>query len=442
VGAKRRQKLLARQAAQQQQRSAPASPAIPYAAAGLPRALPPMQSGASIASWLLWAFAILLMLGFVAFRIEGTLPRGNMMSVARASFTVVNAGTLTGFQQPTAVDEYQLPGQLVIFVLTAGCTLVTLIVGGLAVTRIARLPYTDRDIIVAAVVTELGAIFIGAPLLWLFGARDGALAPLLQSASAFGNSGVWLGGLPDETLARTHLVLLPLSILGGLGVPVLMDLYDVCLRKRRPELSRHTMFVVCSAAAIYLLGTALLIFVYTIAAPPQSRDALVRVIGGSSAAAINTRSAGLPINFAAEFPRTVQWVLIVLMMIGAFPGGAGGGIKGTTMARLILGVRDVFAGKAPGRGFGVAILWTAAFVALCFGSLLLLLATQPDLTPDRLVLLAVSAASNTGLSHDRVAIVGRGMAVLSATMLLGRMLPWAVLWWMATSMPEEDVAVG
>src|SRR5206468_9458077 len=90
----------------------------------------------------------------------------------------------------------------------------------------------------------------------------------------------------------------------------------------------------------------------------------------------------------------------------------------------------------------ISVVWTAGFVALCFGSLLLLLATQPDLTPDRLVLLAVSAASNTGLSHDRVAIVGRGMAVLSATMLLGRMLPWAVLWWMATSMPEEEIAVG
>jgi hypothetical protein len=68
--------------------------------------------------------------------------------------------------------------------------------------------------------------------------------------------------------------------------------------------------------------------------------------------------------------------------------------------------------------------------------------TQPDLNADRLLLLAVSAASNAGLSHDRVAIVGPGLAALSATMLLGRLLPWGLLWWLAAAAPDENVAIG
>ena len=36
---------------------------------------------------------------------------------------------------------------------------------------------------------------------------------------------------------RTHTILLPLAILGGLGLPVLMDLADAVRRKR---ISHHT----------------------------------------------------------------------------------------------------------------------------------------------------------------------------------------------------------
>ena len=37
---------------------------------------------------------------------------------------------------------------------------------------------------------------------------------------------------------------------------------------------------------------------------------------------------------------------------------------------------------------------------------------------------------------------GPGLATLSGTMLAGRLLPWAILWWIASTSPEEDVAVG
>jgi trk system potassium uptake protein TrkH len=166
------------------------------------------------------------------------------------------------------------------------------------------------------------------------------------------------------------------------------------------------------------------------------------VLASSSEAAINTRTAGLPIEFAADFPRYLQWVLIALMMIGPAPGGAGSGLKVTTIGKLFSGIRDVFAGRNPGRLFGIAIVWLTGFLLLVFVSFLLLLWTDPGLDADRLFFIATSAAANVGLAHDRVGIVGNGMYVLTLTMLLGRILPVGVLWWALKHADETDVAVG
>ena len=50
---------------------------------------------------------------------------------------------------------------------------------------------------------------------------------------------------------------------------------------------------------------------------------------------------------------------------------------------------------------------------------------------DRALFVIVSAASNTGLSHDPLSVNSSNAYTLSITMLLGRLLPIIVLWWMA-----------
>ena len=69
---------------------------------------------------------------------------------------------------------------------------------------------------------------------------------------------------------------------------------------------------------IYLIGVALLFLFRFPSTPVEART----ILASSSEAAINTRSAGLPIEFAADFPRFLQWILIGPMMIGPAPGGA------------------------------------------------------------------------------------------------------------------------
>jgi Trk-type K+ transport system membrane component len=130
------------------------------------------------------------------------------------------------------------------------------------------------------------------------------------------------------------------------------------------------------------------------------------------------------------------------MIVGPVSGGAGGGVKLTSLLAVGAGVRRALRGAVVGRAAGIAAVWLTAYAALVFLTLLMLIAAQPQVPADRLLLLAVSAASNVGLTHEPVAMAGAPLVILSMTMMLGRVLPIAVLWWQATTSNVEELPVG
>jgi Trk-type K+ transport system membrane component len=391
---------------------------------------------AGLAGSVAWAWAILLLASFVVFRSGWmhALVTGNEMSVERAAFAVVNAGTLTGFQQNLAVDQYKPVGQLAMLVLTIGGSLFPLIVGGIAVARIAKLPYSAAQIALASVLAEFAAIIVGGVALLLGG--ESGLPSIIQASSAFGNSGIWMGTIYAPSDWRVQLILLPLAVLGGLGIPVVLELMGLITRQR--PLSQHSRVVLAMTGGVYIVGAAVLVLLQAMAVNSPSFGSLL--VAGS-VGSINARSAGLPVQFASDFARAGQWILLILMMIGANPGGTGGGLRTTTLAQLFAGTRDLLARRSASRSMGIAVVWTGLFLAIVLGSLLSLLYSEPDRTADYLLFLSVSATANAGLAYDRLSIVGQGMHTLTAAMLLGRAVPLIVLWWMARTTPEADVAV-
>ena len=72
-------------------------------------------------------------------------------------------------------------------------------------------------------------------------------------------------------------------------------------------------------------------------------------------------------------------------------------------------------------------------------TLLALLASLEGTPADRLAMLASSALSNCGLSHEPVVATGAGCWTLVATMLVGRAAPLALIWWIATTTRDVDV---
>jgi trk system potassium uptake protein TrkH len=386
--------------------------------------------------WLAGAFWLMLLAGFVVLRLPGATIRGNEMSVERAVFTVINAASLTGFQQAVALDEYGASGQICVMALTVGGTLFALIAGGILVARAIRLPYTSNQIVLATLWTYVMAVGIGAAMLVEPGRS--LIAAASQSASAIGNSGLFLGRLPGVADWRTHLGLMPLALIGGWSIPVIMELADLLFQKRK--LSLHASTVLTLSAVLYLLGLIALVPWHDLFTHGDS--AVAAAMGGGSAMSLNSRTAGFPLVVIGQMARPAQWLLILLMMIGAAPGGTGGGMKVTALFHLVRGVRRSL-GREPGlRITGIAAVWVVAYLAIALATLMGLLATLPELPADRLVLLAFSAVGTVGLSNDPVSITGPGLMVLSAAMLLGRIAPLLVLWWTVRTCDDADVAVG
>ena len=393
------------------------------------------SSGFPFCGWLAIAYGGLIVLGVVALRLPGATIAGNELSLERAVLTAVNAATLTGFQQSVAIDQYGTIGQATVLVLMIAGTLLTLIIGGVALSRALRLPYDAGTVVRGTAYTFVFAVAIGTCLL-LENSR-GFAASMSQAASAFGNAGVFLGNLPGVTEARTHVALLPLAALGGLGIPVILELTDAAFGRR--ALSKHSRIVLALLAGTYIFGV--------LALSPWKLEENYRPENGTetiatgSALSIDSRTCGLPLATIGSLSRPAQWVLIVMMMIGAAPAGTAGGMKVTAMFHGWRGTRRALRREGGMRITGIAATWIVGYVLIVFATFLALLASMPETSADRLAMIAASAVGNVGLSHEPLSVRGAALTTLVLAMLIGRAGPLAVLWWVAATCEDADVGV-
>lgn len=393
-------------------------------------------AGATLAAW----FLLLVVAPFIL-RSGSVVAHGNETTVDRAVFTAISTATLTGFQQTMGVREMRevgMGGPLLLLALTLAGSFMTLMVGGLAAARILRMRQSLLQILWAVSTAILLTTLGGAAALAASG--EPVFGAIFHSTCAFANSALWLGSNPSTSAGSTWLVLLPLVILGGLGLPVLMEASDRFFGG--PPLSRHSRLVLMLAGLTYLFGLIALILAQTPAAWSGGWFAWRNTLASCSVAAINARTAGIPFESPAVFTVAGQWLLMALMLIGAAPAGTASGLKTTTLWQLARGVRDILGGRPAPRPVGIAAVWLGLFLLALFTGVLLLATTDPQIAPDRLLFLCCSAIANVGLSHDPVSITGPGLIVLSLLMLAGRLGALAVLWWMAETTSGADVAVG
>ena len=129
----------------------------------LVRSVSAMSDGARLALWLALAYALLIVLGVIVFRLPGATIAGNEMSFERSVFTVVNAATLTGFQQAVALDEYGASGQICVIGLTVAGTLFSLMIGGIALNQALKLQNSDMQIVWATLFTFVFSVLGSEP---------------------------------------------------------------------------------------------------------------------------------------------------------------------------------------------------------------------------------------------------------------------------------------
>jgi len=402
--------------------------------------------GANLVRWLFPGYIFMILVAFFALRAPGVMPAGNELNPDRAIFTSVNAATLTGFQLSIHPSEFYTPGKVILLILTVLGTLFTLVVGGLAAKRVLRLPWQDRRIYTAALVIEVFVLLMGA-----FSGGSNLIGGMTQTAAAWGNSGLYVDTPPTAANLYTHVILLPLAVLGGLGLVVVLQIFDLMVRGT--PLNRHARVVLQMTAGLFLAGlvgcAALQIIDLESMGMRKTENWLgafarlfPRIVTTSSLTSLNARTAGLAVYPVYQFPRSMAFLVILLMAIGASPSGTGGGLKTTTLYELFAGPWRVLRGKPASRTFGIAATWLGLYLGALVVVQTLLLWAEPQMPGDRLLFVTVSALSNVGLSHDVLSMTRASLLLVSAAMFFGRITPLLILWWMSDTTRDADVAVG
>ena len=410
---------------------------------------PGADFGADIVRWLFPTYIFLILAGFFGLRAPGIMPAGNDLNPDRAVFTSVNAATLTGFQLSMHPTAFSLTGKVILLFLTCMGTLFTLIVGGMAAKRILRLPWSDRRIVSAAGIAQAFVLILGAFSPHTQGA-EGVIGGMVKTSAAWGNSGLYVDTPPGLSDLFTHIVLLPLALLGGLGLVVLLDVIDAVFRGRK--LSRHSRVVLQMTAALFLIGVigCVLLQVMDLGSfgwrsskdswLPSLREYFPEIVTRATVTSINARTAGMNL-FPIAYPRSMAFFIMLLMMVGASPAGTGGGLKTTTLYELCTLPIRLLRRQPLSRTTGIALTWFGIYIiALLFFQILLLWA-EPEMPGDRLLFVTISALSNVGLSHDTVTMTRSSLVLVSAAMFFGRITPLLILWWMSDTTRDADLVV-
>ncbi len=277
---------------------------------------------------------------------------------------------------------------------------------------------------------------------------------VFHSVSAFCNAGFSLfpSGLANSEIASLYLFQITIAmlvILGGLGFPVLVNVFSFfkTLSKKvlfkffpggNPDIYRSdisTHIVLMTSFFLILAGTiGYLVFEYkgTLQGQPFYQQILQAFF-----ASVSARTAGFNIVNISQWTYPTVFMMILLMWVGASPNSTGGGIKTTTLALAWVAIIDFLRGKNHVEIFYrqiayetilrvvVIIMLSLIIISIGFISLMIL---NPQREPLSLLFEAFSAFGTVGLSIvDSSTLSPPSRVVLIALMFIGRVGPVALL---------------
>jgi trk system potassium uptake protein len=317
--------------------------------------------------------------------------------------------------------------------------------------QIARITFAVE--LLGAIALSTGFISVG------LGVREGIFQGVFHAIMAFCNSG--FPTLPGDDLipyAGNWLIvgaLVCMITLGGLGFPVLVDLYNYNEERR---LSVHSRVVLITSAALVIVGVLSVAFFEwtnpnTLGGQSLSTKAAMSLFQG-----VTPRTAGFQTLSYPEMREPTLLAQVVLMFIGTAPTSTGGGIKVTTLALVALIVVAQVRGQDR-----ITLFWrtlplplvSRALSVLALASLLVLTSTLALMISDGLELLpalfeVTSAFGTVGLTLDTTPQLSTfGKLLISLVMFLGRVGPITFIVALAARQrtprykyPEEEIAIG
>lgn len=269
----------------------------------------------------------------------------------------------------------------------------------------------------------LGAAVLGARFALDVGWAKGLWLGLFHSVSAFNNAGFALFSdnlMPYRGDVTVNVAVTLLIVAGGLGFFVLSGVLR--LRPRTAvRVSLQTKLVLVSTAVLIAAGTASILGLEWSNPKTLGPLGVGEKVLAAYFQAVTTRTAGFNTIGIGDMTEPALFLMVLLMFIGASPGGTGGGVKTTTfgvivasMMATVRGQRDtvIFRRRVPadvvGRAFAVSAI---AFMGVVAVTGFLLLAEHRSLLPT--VFETTSAFGTVGLS------MGAPGSVLSLSGLFG-----------------------
>jgi trk system potassium uptake protein TrkH len=410
---------------------------------------------------LVLGFLVIIFIGSVLLWLPFSHEPGVTVSYVNALFTATSAVCVTGLVVVDTGTTFSFPGEVIlIFLIQLGgmgfMTFSTLI----AIMLKRRISHRDRLLLQEALNQDStqGIVRLISRVIWFMLAIEAAGMLLLTAAwsaemgpkqalyygwfhsvSLFNNAGFDLFGqfnnMPFSGMTHyvdnhfVSLVSMALVILGGIGFFVLTDLYD--WRERR-RLSVHSKVVLATTGWLLLVGALLLLFFEFTNTRTLASLQFFEKLTASFFQSTASRTAGVNTLDIAALRESTQFLLIILMFIGAAPGSTGGGVKVTSFAIVTAAVFAALRGRDEVVLFQYRILRERVYKALTIIiislSLVMFVAMILSYTEKRPFLdnlfEATSAFATVGLSMGLTPeLTLFGKFLIMVTMFIGRLGP-------------------
>lgn len=400
-----------------------------------------------------------LLFGYLSYAVLGwfllCLPithRVSGLSVLDHLFISTSALSTTGLTTISVSDSYNFLGELIILLLIQAGGIGYMTFGSFLVVAVAsKLDPVHSQISRAALsipssfsvekfivnVIRFTLITEGIGALMLAGAFHNAghgilhslWSGIFHSVSAFCTAGFSLYNNSFESFTQNveiNVVIALLSFLGAIGFIVCADLANF-LELRSKSLTLTSKVIVVFTGGLTVAGT-LLIFLFEPSLqslPEQQRflPAFFQTMTAMTTVGFNT----VPIG---HLSKATILIIMVLMIIGASPGGTGGGLKSTTVASILGVMVSIVRGRSEVRLWGqtisaanilTAVAGLGFYLAFLVGGAYLLEMCQSTAGFDQNLFEAASALGTVGLSMGITSsLTVAGKMVIIVLMFSGR----------------------
>lgn len=397
-------------------------------------------------------------IGTLLFKMPIFHQNGISISFIDSLFTSVSAISVTGLTVVNTAETFNIAGKVLLMIffqfggvgiMTLG-TFVWLIMGkkiGLKERQLIMIDQNRSDFAglvklikkvfgMALIIEGIGGLILGTYFLkfyehWYEAYFNG----IFHAVSGFTNAGFDIFG---DSLIRfgddyfVQAVIIVLIIFGAIGFPVLLEVRNYLETKKNRRNFRFSLFTKLTVSTFFLLlviGTIIIFLAENnsaFAGMPWHQKLFYSLFSS-----ITARNAGLSTIDISIFNTYTLLIISTLMIIGASPSGAGGGIKTTTFAILILSVVAFARGKKSIKIFKRSVeiddmiksfvVFVVFVMVWVIGIILLNIFEDTNFTLMEIVFEVSSAFSTTGLSMGITEFLSSASKVtLIILMFIGR----------------------